>query len=131
MRGVTRGQGSTGRMKTHRDRTEFKVTAVKLATTLPAVNLTAGAMQRAIRTRAILTRHGIRPTVNRPQRGQDNAHLASFFHTMKIQWIRGGTFASFAELEAALTACIPFSHRRHRPSGIDYHTPEVYERLRV
>ena len=31
MRGVKRCQGSTGRMKKHRDSNEFKVTAVKMA----------------------------------------------------------------------------------------------------
>jgi len=58
-----------------------------------------------------------------------NAHMASFFLTMKTDWIRGRTFATFAELEAALTASIRF-YNHHRPySGIDYHTPEEYERV--
>jgi len=30
-----------------------------------------------------------------------NAHRESFFLTMKTEWIRGRTFATFAELEAA------------------------------
>ena len=52
-----------------------------------------------------------------------------FFHTMKTEWIRGRTFTTFGELEAALKVYIRFynSHRLH--SGIDYHTPEEYERL--
>ena len=55
--------------------------------------------------------------------------MESFFHTMKTEWIRGRTFTTFGELEAAITACIRFYHH-HRPhSGIDYHTPEEYERL--
>ena len=115
------------------------------------VNLTALAMQRAIRTRApgqalifhsdrgieyaayryraILTQHGIRPSMNRPRYCQDNAHMESFFHTMKIEWIRGRSFASFAELEAALTAYIRFYNHHRLHSGIDYHTPEEYERV--
>jgi len=43
MRGVTRGQASTGRMKKHRDRDEFTVRAVKLATA-PEVETTAVAL---------------------------------------------------------------------------------------
>lgn len=113
------------------------------------VNLTARAMQRAIRTRApalifhsdrgieygayryraILMQHGIQPSMNRPRCGQDNAHMESFFHTMKIEWIRGRTFATFAELEAALTVYIRFYNHHRLHSGIDYHTPEEYERL--
>jgi len=91
MRGVKRCQGSTGRMKNHRDSREFKVTAVKMAT----------------------------------------AKIESFFDTMKIEWIRGGTFATFAELEAALTAYIRFYNHHRLHSGIDYHTPEEYERVVV
>jgi len=115
------------------------------------VDLTARAMQRAIRTRApahalifhsdrgieygayraraILAQHGIRPSMNRPRCGQDNAHMESCFHTMKIEWIRGRTFATFAELEAALTAYIRFYNHRRLHSGIDYRTPEEYERV--
>jgi len=115
------------------------------------VDLTARAMRRAIRTRApgqalifhadrgieyaayraraILTQHGIRPSMNRPRSCQDNAHMESFFHTMKIEWIRGRIFATFAELEAALTAYIRFYNHHRLHSGIDYHTPEEYERV--
>jgi len=115
------------------------------------VNLTALAMRRAIRTRvpgqalifhsdrgieygayryrAILTQHEIRPGVNRPRYCQDNAHMESFFHTLKIEWIRGRTFPTFGELEAALTAYLRFYNHRRLHSGIDYHTPEEYERL--
>jgi len=89
MRGVKRCQGSTGRMKKHRDSHEFKVTAVKMAT----------------------------------------ANIEAFFHTMKIEWIRGRTFAIFAELEAALTAYIRFFNHCRLHSGIDYPTPEEYERV--
>jgi len=58
-----------------------------------------------------------------------NAHMASFFHTMKTEWIHGRTFVTFAELEAALTASIRCSNHHHLHSGIDYHAPEEYERV--
>ena len=58
-----------------------------------------------------------------------NAHRESCFYTMKTEWIRGRTFASFAELEAALTAYIRFYNHHRLHSGIDYRTPEEYERV--
>ena len=57
------------------------------------------------------------------------AHMASFFHTMKTGWIRGRTFATFAALDAALRASIRFYNHHRLHSGIDYHTPEEYERV--
>ena len=115
------------------------------------VNLTALAVQRAIRNRApvqelifhsdrgieygayhyraILTKHGIRQSMNRPRCYQDNAHIESFFHTLKTEWIRGRSFATFAELEAALKAYIRFYNHHRLHSSIDYQTPEEYERL--
>ena len=113
------------------------------------VRLTTRAIQRALRTRApalifhsdrgieyaayrdraILAQHGIRPSMNRPRCCQDNAHMESFFHTMKTEWIRGRTFTTFGELEAALSAYIRFYNHHRLHSSIDYHTPEAYERL--
>jgi transposase InsO family protein len=57
------------------------------------------------------------------------AYIESFFHTLKTEWIRGRTFATFAELETALTAYIRFYNHHRLHSGIDYHTPEEYERV--
>lgn len=115
------------------------------------VNLTALAMQRALRTRdrrgdlifhsdrgieygayrykAMLGSNGIRSSMNRPGHCQDNAHMESFFHSMKAEWIRGKTFTSFPELEAAIRSYIHFYNHRRLHSGIDYHTPAEYERL--
>jgi transposase InsO family protein len=58
-----------------------------------------------------------------------NAHMERSFHTMKAEWIRGRTFATFTELEAALTAYIRFFNHCRLHSGIDYRTPEEYERV--
>lgn len=115
------------------------------------VNLTARAMHQALRQRSfapglifhsdrgieygayryrdVLTHHGIRPSMNRPRCCQDNAHMESFFHSMKAEWIRGRSFASITELEAALRAYMRFYNHRRLHSGIDYRTPEEYERL--
>jgi putative transposase len=75
-----------------------------------------------------LKRHGFRISMNRSYHSQDNAHMESFFHTIKAEWIRGRSFESFEHLESELGAYMSFynSHRLH--SGIDYHTPLEYER---
>jgi putative transposase len=75
-----------------------------------------------------LKRHGFRISMNRSYHSQDNAHMESFFHTIKAEWIRGRSFESFEHLEHALDIYMRFynSHRLH--SGIDYHTPLEYER---
>lgn len=114
------------------------------------VNLTARAMQRAVRNRRaapglifhsdrgieygayryrdLLARQGIRPSMNRLRCCQDNAHIESFFHTMKAEWIRGRPFTSFAALHSALQGYIRFYNRHRLHSAIDYCTPEEYER---
>jgi transposase InsO family protein len=84
---------------------------------------------RAYRARAILMQHGFRPSVIRPRCCQTNAHKESCLHTMKTEWIRGRTVATFAELEAALTAYIRFYNHHRLHSRIDYHTPEEHERV--
>lgn len=68
-------------------------------------------------------------SVNRPRCCQDNAHMESFFHTLKTEWIRGRTFATFAELEVALKAYIRLYNHQRLHSSIGYHTPKEYERL--
>jgi putative transposase len=76
----------------------------------------------------ILKHHGFRISMNRSYHSQDNAHMESFFHTMKAEWIRGQSFESFEHLESALGTYMRFYNRSRLHSGIDYHTPLGYER---
>jgi transposase InsO family protein len=75
-----------------------------------------------------LNRHGFRASMSRAYHSQDNAHIESFFHSMKAEWIRGRSFQSFAELESSLGVYIRFYNYDRLHSGIDYHTPVEYER---
>lgn len=75
-----------------------------------------------------LKRHGFLVSMNRSYHSQDNAHMESFFHTMKAEWIRGRSFESFDHLHASLGTYIRFYNRWRLHSGIDYHTPLEYER---
>ena len=116
-----------------------------------SVNLTTRAVQCAIRARsgqenllfhsdrgieygayrykAFLGEHGIRSSMNRPGHPGDNAHMESFFHSMKVEWIRGKSFNTFTELEAAVKSYIRFYNHHRLHSGLDYRTPVEYERL--
>lgn len=116
-----------------------------------SVNLTTRAVQQAIRARpraqqllfhsdrgieyaayrykAMLGGHGIRSSMNRPGCPGDNAHMESFFHSLKAEWIRGKTFKTFTELETAVRHYIRFYNHHRLHSGLDYRTPVEYERL--
>jgi putative transposase len=76
----------------------------------------------------ILKRYGFRVSMNRAYHSQDNAHMESFFHSMKAEWIRGRSFESYEHLEASLKTYMRFYNRYRLHSGIDYHTPVEYEK---
>lgn len=77
----------------------------------------------------MLKRYGFRISMNRAYHSQDNAHMESFFHSMKAEWIRGRSFESYAHLESALNTYMRFYNRYRLHSGIDYHTPIEYEKI--
>jgi putative transposase len=78
-----------------------------------------------------LKRHGFRISMNRSYHSQDNAHMESFFHSMKAEWIRGRSFENFEHLESALSTYMRFYNRYRLHSGIGYHTPMEYERRMI
>lgn len=82
------------------------------------------------RYRQELRRRGIRPSVNRPRYCTDNAHMESFFHSLKGELIRGRRFQSECQLRLALGSYInQFYNRQRLHSGIGYNPPVVYERM--
>lgn len=77
-----------------------------------------------------LGRHGIRPSMNRPKQCTDNAHMESFFHSMKAEVIHGVSFKDEQELRAVLRGYINhFYNQKRLHSGIGYVAPAEYERL--
>ena len=77
-----------------------------------------------------LKRHGILHSLSRPGKCTDNAHMESFFHTLKAELIRGTNFQSSEGLRYALARYInDFYNRKRLHSGIDYCSPMEYERL--
>jgi putative transposase len=79
-----------------------------------------------------LKKWGIRPSVNRPGYCTDNAHIESFFHSLKAEPVRGAQYKTEGQLRNALNGYINrfYNHRRMH-SGIGYHTPAEFERITV
>lgn len=77
-----------------------------------------------------LRRYGIEHSLSRPGKCTDNAHMESFFHSLKAELIRGMVYKSTADLKYALSRYINgFYNRKRLHSGIGYCSPIEYERI--
>ena len=73
---------------------------------------------------------GIVPSMNRPRNCQDNAHMESFFHSLKAELTHQRSFTSDAQLGATLAGYINrFYNQKRMHSSLGYHSPVEYERL--
>ena len=70
---------------------------------------------------------GFVQSMNRPREITDNAHMESFFHSMKSDVVHGVRFAEHAELVRLLRGYIPYYNRVRMHSGIGYSSPVDYE----
>lgn len=77
--------------------------------------------------RARLAALGFVQSMNRPREMTDNAHMESFFHSMKSDTIEGFTFTSAEELSQLLRSYIPYYNGVRLHSGIGYRSPIDYE----
>jgi putative transposase len=75
-----------------------------------------------------LAGHGIVQSMNRPKTMTDNAHVESFFHTLKTEAIHGRSFGSFTELDSAVRDYIRRYNRSRVHSALGYLSPVDYER---
>lgn len=77
-----------------------------------------------------LRRHGMRSSMNRPGRCTDNAHMESFFHTLKAEVIHDVRFASVRALRGVLNQYMGryYNHARMH-SALGYCSPAEYEGL--
>ena len=79
---------------------------------------------------AFLRARGIVPSMNRPRNCQDNAHMESFFHSLKAELVHQHTFTSDAQLNAQLAGYIDrFYNTKRIHSSLGYHSPVEFERL--
>lgn len=77
-----------------------------------------------------LLHRGIRSSMNRPGVCTDNAHMESFFHSLKAERIHGEIFRSEYELRMAITEYIDrFYNPKRLHSGIGYLSPMEFERM--
>ncbi len=77
-----------------------------------------------------LKAHGIVPSMNRPRHCQDNAHMESFFHSLKAELTHWRNYASDAELNASVARYIDrFYNDKRIHSSLGYHSPVEFERL--
>ena len=70
---------------------------------------------------------GFVQSMNRPREITDNAHMESFFHSLKSDAVHGVTFAQEGELAHVLRSYIPYYNVRRLHSGIGYAAPVDYE----
>jgi len=75
-----------------------------------------------------LVRHGIVQSMNRPGKMNDNAHMESFFHSMKTEELNGLTFTTDDGLRNRLLSYIQFYNQQRLHSSIGYLSPAAFER---
>jgi len=77
-----------------------------------------------------LKARGIVPSMNRPRNCQDNAHMESFFHSLKAELTHRRNFLSDAELNACVAGYINrFYNEKRIHSSLGYHSPVEFECL--
>lgn len=74
-----------------------------------------------------LARRGIVQSMNRPGKMNDNAHMESFFHSMKAEQIHGMSFDSDQQLRRALRSYIAFYNQQRIHSSLRYLPPATFE----
>lgn len=79
---------------------------------------------------AFLHDRGFTPSMNRPRTCQDNAHMESFFPSLKTEFVQRRIFASDAQLTAQIGSYIDrFYNTKRLHSSLGYHSPVEFECL--
>jgi len=81
----------------------------------------------AFEYRECLAKLGILQSMNRPGKMNDNAHMESFFHSMKAEELYGKTFNDDEQLRQALRSYIAFYNQQRIHSSLRYLPPVVFE----
>jgi len=77
--------------------------------------------------RARLARFGVIQSMNRPGEMNDNAHMESFFHSMKSDIIHGRSLDSDRIADRVVYKYVPFYNHVRLHSSLDYVPPAEYE----
>jgi len=82
--------------------------------------------------REVLEKHSIQPSMNRPGHCTDNAHMESFFHSIKGEWLRGEKYDTVDALRKAVRDYIVnFYNRKRLHSSLNYCSPNEFERQNI
>lgn len=81
----------------------------------------------AFEYRERLCRLGILQSMNRPGKMNDNAHMESFFHSMKAEELYGKTFIDDEQLRQVLRSYIAFYNQQRLHSALRYLPPAAFE----
>ena len=76
---------------------------------------------------AALSRRGFLQSMNRPRQMNDNAHMESFFHSLKTEWLFGRTPQTDSELRTALLDYVRFYNQQRLHSSLGYLPPAIFE----
>jgi transposase InsO family protein len=74
---------------------------------------------------------GFVQSMNRPREVTDNAHMESFFHSMKTDVVHGVALASPTEGDRLVRSYIPYYNRVRLHSGLGYRSRVDYEAQRA
>jgi putative transposase len=75
-----------------------------------------------------LAERGFVQSMNRPGKKNDNAHMESFFHSMKCEALYGLKFDTDGQLRRALISYIAFYNQQRLHSSLGYLPPSAFER---
>jgi transposase InsO family protein len=79
--------------------------------------------------RELVEAAGLTRSMSRKGNPLDNATVESFFHTLKAELVHHRLFENAIEAVAHIVEYIEFYNRERLHSGIDYQSPENYEKL--
>ena len=71
---------------------------------------------------------GVRHSMTRGGAPGDNAHMESFFHSLKAEMIHGRSFQAVAELRQQLRRYVQYYNHQRLHSSLNYQSPVDYER---
>jgi putative transposase len=77
---------------------------------------------------AALRRHGIVQSMNRPGQMNDNAHMESFFHSLKSEFLWGKQFDSDEQLRQTLHTYLQYYNHTRLHSSLEHTSPAAFER---
>ena len=75
-----------------------------------------------------LAAHVLRQSMTRGGAPDENAHIESFFHSLKAEVIHGRHFQTVAALRHQLRRYVRYYNHRRLHSALDYQSPVDYER---